>query len=199
MTLAARLVTIAALSLVATPALAHPPPFGVADFFGGLIHPAFVSAHLMAILGLGILIGQQTPRGSRAAAVVFIVALIAALAVLRFGVAPPFTLEAVLFSALMGGVLAALALPLPKALGWVLAAVTGTAIGLDSPPEVMSVREADQMLIGTAIGGTLLLVVIVEIAARLTTPWQRIGARVLGSWIAASAMLVLAILMVRNY
>jgi hypothetical protein len=55
------------------------------------------------------------------------------------------------------------------------------------------VREAHLMLIGTALGGIVLMVVIVEIATRLTHPWQRIAARVLGSWIAASAILVLAL------
>ena len=48
--------------LFAPPALAHPAPFGVPGFFGGLLHPAFVPAHLMAALGLGILVGQQAPH-----------------------------------------------------------------------------------------------------------------------------------------
>jgi hypothetical protein len=34
---------------------------------------------------------------------------------------------------------------------------------------------------------------MVEIASRLTRPMLRIGARILGSWIAASAILVLAL------
>jgi hypothetical protein len=38
-----------------------------------------------------------------------------------------------------------------------------------------------------------LLVVAVECASCLTRDWQRIGARIFGSWIAASAILVLAL------
>src|SRR6185369_1147474 len=86
------------LGLVPTaqPALAHPVPLGIPGFFGGLLHPAFVPAHLMAALGLGILIGQQAPQWGRAAPATFIVSLIAALAVLTSGVVPRFALEAVL-------------------------------------------------------------------------------------------------------
>jgi urease accessory protein len=197
---AARIFFTMALVLITAPALAHPPPLGVPGFFGGLIHPAFVTAHLMALLGIGILIGQQAigeREWGRATPAAFIVALIVSLAVLTLGVVPPWTGPAVLLLALISGVLTALARPLPEAAGCALSAVTGIAIGLDSPPEVLSVRTANLMLIGTAFGGTLLLVIIVEIATRLTHPWQRVGARVLGSWIAASALLVLALLFVR--
>ena len=199
MSTAARVLVAVGLTLIAKPALAHPVPLGIPGFFGGVLHPAFVPAHLMAMLGLGILIGQQ--GWGRAAPVSFIVsfvvALMAGLAVLTLGVAPTWTAEAVLITALTGGVLAALARPLPAGAGYVLAVVTGAAIGLDSPPEVPSVREANLMLAGTAFGGTLLLGFIVEIARRLTQPWQRIGARILGSWIAASAVLVLTWFAVR--
>jgi hydrogenase/urease accessory protein HupE len=183
--------------LFAPPALAHPAPFGVPGFFGGLLHPAFVPAHLMAALGLGILVGQQAPHWGRAAPATFIVALIVGLAVLTTGVVPRFAGEAVLLLALTSGALVALARPLPERAGCALAAVTGIAIGLDSPPEVVSVRQAHLMLIGTAFGGGLLLIVIVEIATRLTSPWQRTAARILGSWIAASAVLVLAFIVSR--
>jgi urease accessory protein len=185
------------LVLNAQPALAHAVPLGIPGFFGGLLHPAFVPAHLMAALGLGILIGQQAPRWGRAAPATFIVSLIAALAVLTSGVVPRFAGEAVLLLALASGALAALARPLPEGAGCALAALTGIAIGLDSPPEVVVVRQAHLMLIGTAFGGGLLLIMIVEIASRLTHPWQRIAARILGSWIAASAVLVLAFLVAR--
>lgn len=179
------------LILIAGPAFAHPPPFGIPGFFGGVLHPAFVPAHLMAVLAVGILIGQQS-RGRDWAQIAFILALMAGLGVLTLGVAPAWTGEAVLLAALASGLLAALARPLPAVVGTLLAAVVGLAIGLDSPPEVVSVREANLILIGTALGGTLLVLFIVEVGARLTHPWQRIGARVLGSWIAASAVLVLA-------
>jgi hypothetical protein len=43
------------------------------------------------------------------------------------------------------------------------------------------------------LGAVIVTIVVAEIAGALTLHWQRIGLRVLGSWIAASAMLVLAV------
>lgn len=191
-----RLIASSGLILIAGPALAHPPPFGISGFFGGVLHPGFVPAHLMAVLALGILIGQQSRRRDWAQ-IAFVVALMAGLGVLTLGVAPAWTGEAVLLAALVSGLLAALARPLPAVVGALLAAIVGITIGLDSPPEVPSVHEANLILIGTALGGTLLVLSIGEVSAHLTHPWQRIGARVLGSWIAASAVLVLAWLLTR--
>jgi urease accessory protein len=184
---------VAVCLTISSSAFAHPPPFGYPGFVGGLLHPAFVPAHFMALLGIGILIGQQSPQWGRAAPATVILALALGLSVLTLGVVPRWAGETVMVAALASGALAALGRPFPAAVGWMLAAVTGMAVGLDSPPEVLSLREANLMLIGTALGGTVLLVMVVEIASRLTHPWQRIGARILGSWIAASAILVLAL------
>ena len=36
----------AAFTIIAEPALAHPPPLGIPGFFGGLLHPLYVTAHV---------------------------------------------------------------------------------------------------------------------------------------------------------
>jgi urease accessory protein len=181
-----------ALVLTAAPALAHPVTRSVGGVFGGALHPLLVTEHSLAILGLGLLIGQQT-EWARPAPFTFIVVLVAGLLILTLGVAVPFAGIVLLLCALVAGVLLALGRPLPEAAGCMLAGVTGLAIALDSPPEVVSVREANLMLIGTGFGATILLIVVVEISARLRPSWTRIGARVFGSWIAASAVLLLAL------
>jgi urease accessory protein len=181
-----------ALMLLAEPALAHPAAPGVSGVFGGALHPLLVTAHSLAILGLGLLIGQQA-EWARAAPFTYIVALVAGLLILTLGVAVPFAGIPVLLCALVAGGLVALGRPLPEALGCGLAGIAGLAIAFDSPPEVVSVREANLTLIGTGFGATVLLIVVVEIASRLRPRWTRIAARVLGSWIAASAILLLAV------
>jgi hypothetical protein len=75
--------------------------------------------------------------------------------------------------------------------------VIGTAIGLDSPPQGISFSAAMLALIGTAITAIAIVALIAFAGARLTRPWQRIGIRIVGSWIAASAVLVLALWSVR--
>ena len=49
------------------------------------------------------------------------------------------------------------------------------------------------MLAGTGTGGALLLIAVAAIASRLTQNWARVAARIFGSWIAASAILVLVL------
>ena len=72
--MSARRWLLAAMAFVlsAQPAFAHPAPLGIGGFPGGLIHPLFVPAHAMAVVALGLLIGQQA-AWSRLAATSFIV------------------------------------------------------------------------------------------------------------------------------
>ena len=177
----------------ASPALAHPPLLGLTGFTGGLLHPMFEPAHVLAIAGLGILIGQQTPRWGRAAPIGYAAALAVGLVAIALAFVPRYAGETVLACALIAGILAAVARPLPEPLGCALAAAAGLAVALDSPPDAISVGEANLMLHGAMLGASVLLLVVVFCASRLERPWQRIGLRVIGSWIAASAILVLAL------
>jgi hypothetical protein len=71
--------------------------------------------------------------------------------------------------------------------------IAGLALGLDSPPQAISIADATTALIGTGLAACLALAIVVTVTSRLTRGWQRIGPRILGSWIAASAILVLAL------
>jgi hypothetical protein len=81
----------------------------------------------------------------------------------------------------------------PKLLAWLLAAIAGAALALDSPPQAVRIADAYAMLAGTAIGACAMLLVVAAIAGRANADWQRLGVRILGSWVAASAILVLAV------
>jgi urease accessory protein len=81
----------------------------------------------------------------------------------------------------------------PKPLAWLLAAIAGAALALDSPPQAVTIAEAYATLAGTAVGACAMLVGVSAVAAHAHADWQRLGVRILGSWIAASAILVLAI------
>jgi hydrogenase/urease accessory protein HupE len=178
--------------LAAQPAMAHPPPLGIGGFAGGLLHPLFVPAHALAVLALGLLIGQQV-AWTRIAALSFIVGLAGGLGVMTLGVVPSLMNEVVLACALIAGFLGALARPVVEAVGCAFAVLIGFCIALDSPPEAISLTEANLMLVGTGLGAALLLIVTSELARRLQSAWPRI----LGSWIAASAILVLALRLAR--
>jgi urease accessory protein len=165
--------------------------FGVTGFFGGLLHALVVPSHVLAIVALALLIGQQGwGRGVMAA---YIVAVLAGLGAIALALVPTLAEQALLVFAMIAGLLAAVARPLPPALGALLAAAVGLALALDSPPEAITLREANLALIGTALGAAIVLLVLVQGTSRLRRDWQRVGARIVGSWIAASAILVLAL------
>ena len=182
--------------LAATPALAHPLPLGLTGFSGGLLHPLFVIDHAMAVLAMGLLMGSQE-KWQRSPPIAFAVGVVGGCAVMTSGVVPLYANETVLGIAVVAGLLAALAWPLPVWLGVMLTGALGAAIALDSPPEVLSISEANRMLAGTALGATVFLIVVWQ-AVRYARPvWARIAVRAVGSWIAAAAIMALALRFVR--
>jgi len=185
-------IALTAFALVAPPASAHDIVPGVGGFAGGMLHALLVPAHLMALIGLGLLAGRLAKRRATAE-IAFAVALVGGLGAIAFGTGETPALLVLLGVSALSGLLAAAALPIPSPLVWLIAIATGVAIGLDSPPDAISLREAYVMMAGVWLGAVLVLVLVAEAAARLTRPWQVIGLRVLGSWIAASAILVLAL------
>jgi len=184
-----------ALAFVATAASASAHSvFGVTGFAGGLLHALLVPTHLMAVVAFALLIGQQ--RRGHSAVIAYAAAIIAGLGAIALAYVPTRADEGVLAATASAGLLVALARPLPRSAGVLLAGAGGLALALDSPPESISLRDANLALLGTAIGAVIVLLALLQVTTRLTRAWQRIGARILGSWIAACAILVLALRLV---
>jgi urease accessory protein len=176
------------------PALAHAPIKGIGTFYNGVLHPVLVPAHLLLVVALGLLLGQHAPQLSRWGWFAFVAAFwIGLTAGQMFGAAVP---QAVLLAlALIAGALVALEYSSGASLVAVLAAAAGVGIGMDSSPDGVQQRETWLALSGAAVGGVLLLSYVGGLAAYLVRPWQRIGIRVAGSWTAASAGIVLALML----
>jgi urease accessory protein len=151
--------------------------------------------HLMAMLALGLLIGQQ--NWGRAVPVVYVAGLLIGVGAIALAYAPVLAEEGLLAVTVIAGLLLALARPWPRSVGAILAAASGLSLALDSPPEALSVREANFALAGTAAGASIVVWGVAVLSARMRQPWQRLGARIAGSWIAASAVLVLALRLLR--
>jgi urease accessory protein len=186
-----RCTLVVALVLSVQPAFAHDIIPGVGGFSGGMLHALLVPAHLMALLGLALLVGRT--NGRLISELSFAAALIGGLGAIAFGAGEtPAPLVLLGVSALCGALVAS-ELSIPSPVGWLMAVVAGLAVGLDSPPDAISIRDAYVMMAGVWVGAVLVLMIVAEAAARVTRRWQLIGVRVLGSWIAASAILVLAL------
>jgi urease accessory protein len=76
----------------------------------------------------------------------------------------------------------------------VIGIAAGLGIGLDSMPDTASGRQAWLGLLGSGIGAVLILSYVGGFAAALDRPWQRIAIRVAGSWVAASSLIVLMLM-----
>ena len=173
----------------------------MSSFVGGLLHPLGVPAHVLALLALALLIGQQRAARLLVPVAAFAAGLAAGLAALAFGAGQTSAANLLLAAAALSGLLVALARPLPVPAGAPLAAVVGITLGLDSPPQAISISAATMMLIGTGVGATIALAIVV-LCARYAAGAQHIaphtGVRILGSWAAASALLVLALRFARG-
>jgi urease accessory protein len=159
-------------------------------FVDGLLNPLTTPAHVLTLLALALLMARQTQR--LVLLLVFALALAAGFLAIVLAVETTPARTVLLAVAAALGVMVAAAWA-PKLLAWLLAAIAGAALALDSPPQAVTIADAYATLAGTAIGACAMLVGVAAIAGHANADWQRLGVRILGSWIAASAILVLAI------
>lgn len=175
-----------------TPASAHSPFPGAGDFYNGMLHPLLVPAYLLAIISLGLLFGQHAPVSSQYAMPAFALTLVTALCI------PPATSEPIPQSIMLGFVfVAGFVVAASLNVGVYLSAIFGTAIGgligMNSKLDALAEGLSWLSLAGSALGAVLAVVALGGTIATLRRRWQRIGVRVLGSWTAASAFLVIAL------
>jgi len=175
-------------------AWAHSPIEGVAKFYGGLLHPVLVPSHALALLVFALLVGQGGVRAMRFSYPPFLAALAMGLVLAGVDVSIGLSAESVLLSVtFVCGVLVALQVPLPVVLYAIMGAGLGLLIGVDSGVTDYTRQETFAALLGTWLGAAIGLVAIAGVVELLVQPWQRVAVRVLGSWVTASALLVLAL------
>ena len=156
----------------------------------------FVPTHLLTILALGLLVGQQAIR-----LVVLVAALAAGLAIGSLIVASavrenPAALALLVFAVVAAG-LTVVARPLPSWAAAGLALTIGAALPLNAPPQEFTIHAAVVSQLAFALAAILAFAFAALVAAQAQLPWQRIGVRIVASWIAASAILVLALRLAR--
>ena len=153
----------------------------------------FLPTHLLAVGALGLAVGQ----GRRAVLLApFALGLVAGALVIASAVRETPAATALLAIAALAGILVVLVWtsPLPSA---ALAFAAGGAIALNSPPHALTILGAIAMQVGAGVAALATLALVAFIASRAVRPWQHVGVRVIGSWIAASAILVLALRLAR--
>ena len=166
-------------------------------FLLGFWHFLQAPSHIIMLFGLGLLIGQQGGCGLRSGLPAFVVAVIAGLLLTQTAM-PAWDKDVVLLplAAVLGSILA-VRLELP---GWVvglLAGAAGILIGLDSAPGLIPGVKAVKIyaaLAGTALSTSLAILLLSLPALLLRLPLNGIFLRILGSWVVASALMVVALM-----
>jgi len=157
----------------------------------------FIPTHLLAVIALGLMAGQNARQMPHHVLAALALGLLVGSVLIAFATRETQAVLVLLFLAAISGLIVVAALPLPSVVKNALALTTGAALALNSPPQAIAVPAAIAIQIGTAIAALLAVAIVTFITAKAAFPWQRIGIRIVGSWGAASAILVLALWLAR--
>jgi urease accessory protein len=167
----------------------------IAGVVGGLMQ-FFVPTHLLVVVALGLLIGQGALRLLVQLACLALGLLIGSVTI-GFAVRETPAAIALLGLAAAVGLVVVLAWTPPAVLVGAVTLIIGVGLALNTPPQALTIPLAVAEQVGTILA-VLAMVSLIALVARLAArPWQQIGLRVVGSWIAASAILVLALRLTR--
>jgi hypothetical protein len=153
--------------------------------------------NLLALAALGLLCGQNAARMPRATLTAFALGSFAGSGLVALALRDPPAALSLLVLAAVAGIIAAIARPVPAIVKHALALATGAALALNAPPQAISIPTAVATQLGTGLAALAALTLIAFIAVKAERTWQRIGIRIVGSWIATSAILVLTLRLVR--
>lgn len=165
---------------------------GTDAFFNEILHSAFTPTQLLILVALGGGLAQQGFKESVAALRVFVVALaVGCVAEYYFFFEDVGLL--ILSVAAMTGVLVALNSLIGAPWCSALAAFSGFLIGVDSTQSFLIWHANWTALVVSGVGACILLLCLVALVSYFTNKaWQKVGIRVIGSWVAASSLMMLA-------
>jgi urease accessory protein len=174
-------------------AQAHTSVQGMGDFGSGLLHPATTPSHMLVLLALSLWAGQQWSKGLKLPFLTFVAA-----SALGLILTAPRWISGVYQPLLIGiacGIAALVAMQksLPPIVAAVIYAAAALSIGLDS-----GVENGSPLVIAKTLAGTWLslMLILFDLAFYVSRGEQKkvvqIGIRVLGSWIIAISLLMLA-------
>jgi urease accessory protein len=163
----------------------------------GALAQIVAPTNLLALVALGLLCGQNAARLPSVTLTAFALGLLAGSGLLALALRDPPAALCLLALSAVTGIIAAIARPVPAILKHALAFATGTALALNAPPQAISIPAAVARQLGTGVAALVALTLIAFLAMKVERAWQRIGLRIAGSWIAASAILVLTLRLVR--
>jgi hydrogenase/urease accessory protein HupE len=187
---------ISFLLVVPDLAFAHTPIKGANSFYNGALHPVVVPSHLLLLVALGLFFGQRRLEDIEPALKFSLAAVVLGLGASWYSLAGAAFEIVILVIATIIGLLIAASPRIPIYWYAIIGAAAGFSLGLDSAQEALSGKEKFIGLFGSACGIYFFSIYPIAFSIYCSKKsWLQIGVRILGSWIAASALLVLALSM----
>lgn len=183
------------LCLGASNALAHSPIKGLGTFYSHFLDPLVVPAHALLLVAAALMLGLQGRSAARVGLIALLASFAVGLALAGTGLRWSITEQAQLAAAVAIGASVSLDRRLPIALVLSMAGLAGLLIGLDSEADGAGLREHALVLAGLGFGVAYFSTAIAGLGVLQTRPVVRIGLRIVGSWIVAVAVMVLALSM----
>lgn len=171
---------------------AHGQIAGIGDFYGGVLHPLYSPSHIVLVLVLGLHLGQTAVKNFKSALPAFLIMSAIGLFVTLVADVAPIDQPILLGLALATACLVMLENSASPIITAVLFGTSGLLIGLDSSVEGGSSSSVVKSLIGTWLMLAYVIFMLGAALATLKKHWQRVGIRVVGSWVFAISLLVLA-------
>lgn len=182
------------LFLLVLPVTGHAHSVGTGgEIASGMLHPLLNPSHVLILVGLGLVIGQHSPLDLETPVKISMPVSALALLLTTTGAIPNVYQPILASIALAAGIPVALEKALSPLVCNVFVGVGIFAIGLDSGVEGGSPLGTFKTLSMTWV--TLNLVVFnlaFYVSAMTKKKWTKVGIRVLGSWLIAISLLVLA-------
>ncbi|WP_421879051.1 HupE/UreJ family protein [Pacificispira sp.] len=186
----------AAAVLIALPpgtALAHSSLEGIGSFPNGLLHPALEPAHALCLVACGLLAAHQPARAMPRLFLAAVISLAIGLLLAAFDIQAWDALIGIWGGTFVLGALVAATADRPYPGVALLIGVACLSLGLDSQIGDAPIVERLVFAFGVWMGAALIIVNLALACRRVDSrPLVRIGFRVLGSWIAAAAAMMLA-------
>ena len=181
------------MALTPTFAEAHSPIQGLGTFYNHFLHPFVVPVHAMLLIASALMLGQQGRAGARIGLPAMAAGLLCGELASHWLTPDGAPLSALLVGSLAVGGAVALDRKLPIALTTLTGALVGVAVGLDSGTEALAFRENVMAVAGVSAGVVYLALVVSGLTVGAARGWRRVGVRIVGSWIVAASVLVLAL------
>ena len=176
------------------PLLAHLVNARFGDFYAGLFHVITAIEHLLPIIALGLLAGQQNPRGARTTLITFALTLFTGAALGTYLPESSILFYLCIFSLIFIGGLVAIHWKASFVWLIIVAGFLGLTQGLANGSALGSGIQVMNYISGVTVAGLVICALFSGLALSFIKYWQKIAILVLGSWIAAMGIIYLPFL-----